>query len=963
MKSYGRALLKDGYWLVKAEPHVAMRLKRLFGRIGKSKVGVLKLRATDEVARDLLWFCQRYPLEVKPLDALERAAKRFDDDTEAFDKLISGAAQPMHFDLAIPARDYQRVAAEAMLRARGLLLGDQVGLGKSCSAICAMTDPRTRPALVVTLTALPRQWQREIKRFCPQLRTHIIKKATPYDVRIGASPKGKHGPHWKGDGLFEPEFPDVLIINYSKLAGWADALAGKVASVWFDEGQELRRAGDKGKPSAKYEAAKLIASQASFRAALTGTPIYNFGEEFYNLIAILRPEALGTREEFKTEWCTHGSYDGKARIADPKAFGSYLRDSGLMLLRTRADVKRELPPLQRVMHQCELDEDVLDAETDKASELARIILAKESGFTDKGQATRELDWRLRQATGVAKCLATGTMVMMHDGTTEAVEHLRPGDLLMGPDGASRTIMETTDGYGEMYEISSASKLPLFMPYVVNADHVLALKHTGLVRHGDRYLFSPYLRGDHLEITVKDYITKSRHFRHMTKGYTSGVDFPSRPLPLDPYFVGLWLGDGTSSGSAITTADHEIVDYLHALSSAHGLHITIHQRERTAPTYHLSSAVHGNSRGDPNPLRTALRRLGLLGNKHIPQEYLINSREHRMSLLAGLLDSDGHLDCPGCYTIATRWSHLAGEIARLAKSLGLAAKSRPIVARNQSGKSYRAYRISICGNGLEQLPMLIPRKRSPARKQIKDPVRSAIRVTPVGLGHYHGFMLDGDGLFLLHDFVVTHNSGHVAAFVTLLIESGEKVVLYGWHRAVFSLWLERLKLYNPLMFTGSESAVAKDRNKELFCNGDSRVLIVSLRAGAGLDGLQYASRICVFGELDWSYGVHVQCEGRVFRDGQPDPVTAYYLVADSGSDPFVSETVGLKRAQLEGALHVGETDGVVQQSDMSAGIKRMAERYLAMKSRAPAPAPVADMPPAQHASAGRPLGWLSDGERA
>jgi hypothetical protein len=88
-------------------------------------------------------------------------------------------------------------------------------------------------------------------------------------------------------------------------------------------------------------------------------------------------------------------------------------------------------------------------------------------------------------------------------------------------------------------------------------------------------------------------------------------------------------------------------------------------------------------------------------------------------------------------------------------------------------------------------------------------------------------------------------------------------------------------------------------KRAFVAGESKVLILSLRSGAGLDGLQHVCRTVVFGELDWSPGVHEQCVGRVARDGQSDPVAAYYLLADAGSDPIVSDVLGLKRQQADG----------------------------------------------------------------
>ena len=143
--------------------------------------------------------------------------------------------------------------------------------------------------------------------------------------------------------------------------------------------------------------------------------------------------------------------------------------------------------------------------------------------------------------------------------------------------------------------------------------------------------------------------------------------------------------------------------------------------------------------------------------------------------------------------------------------------------------------------------------------------------------------------------------YVARFVDLLLESGERVVLYGWHHAVYDVWRQELARWKPAFFTGQESTSQKEQAREAFMEGKSRVLCMSLRAGAGLDGLQDVCAPTVFGELDWSPQVHTQCIGRLHRDGQQRPVVAYYLLADEGSDPVVSDVLGIKRMQSEPVL--------------------------------------------------------------
>ncbi len=100
--------------------------------------------------------------------------------------------------------------------------------------------------------------------------------------------------------------------------------------------------------------------------------------------------------------------------------------------------------------------------------------------------------------------------------------------------------------------------------------------------------------------------------------------------------------------------------------------------------------------------------------------------------------------------------------------------------------------------------------------------------------------------------------YVSDFFKMLLEAGESVVLYGWQHAVYEIWMEYLKKHNPVKLTGAENNKEKEKNKQKFLEGETNIIIISLRAAAGLDGLQYRANINVFGELDWSPGVHSQC---------------------------------------------------------------------------------------------------------
>jgi hypothetical protein len=91
-------------------------------------------------------------------------------------------------------------------------------------------------------------------------------------------------------------------------------------------------------------------------------------------------------------------------------------------------------------------------------------------------------------------------------------------------------------------------------------------------------------------------------------------------------------------------------------------------------------------------------------------------------------------------------------------------------------------------------------------------------------------------------------------------------------------------------------------------------------------LQKVCRTVVFGELDWSPGVHSQCVGRVYRDGQEDPVVAYFLLSDEGSDPVISDALGLKKTQIEGVVDpTAELTENVESPEN--GIRRLAEAVM------------------------------------
>lgn len=167
--------------------------------------------------------------------------------------------------------------------------------------------------------------------------------------------------------------------------------------------------------------------------------------------------------------------------------------------------------------------------------------------------------------------------------------------------------------------------------------------------------------------------------------------------------------------------------------------------------------------------------------------------------------------------------------------------------------------------------------------------------------------------------------HVAAYIRILLETKTPVILGGWHRDVYDIWLKELADFKPVLYTGTESPKQKDAAKQAFMSGETDLIIMSLRSGAGLDGLQHRCSTVAHGELDWSAEVHKQLRGRLRPHARTDAITEIYFVADGGSDPAVASVQGLKASQAHGIIDPKR--GVVAVQTDESRIKQLAQMYL------------------------------------
>ncbi len=388
---------------------------------------------------------------------------------------------------------------------------------------------------------------------------------------------------------------------------------------------------------------------------------------------------------------------------------------------------------------------------------------------------------------MGKCLGKGTKVLMYDGTLKNVEDVEVGDQLMGDDSTPRNVLSLARGREKMYWVRQNKGID----YRVNESHILSLKRSrneGKHKHGDI-----------LNISVKEYNQKSKKFHSNYKGYKVAVEFKKQKLPIEPYFLGVWLGDGTSSNVSIATQDEEIVNYLQYYAKKLDLQVTKqHKNKEKCPMYSITSGQRGISKFADNSLQKKLRDLHVLNCKHIPHQYLQNSKKNRLELLAGLIDSDGYYDDKfHVFEIVQKDEKLAEQIKFLADSLGFRVSMKTKKARiKKINYECDVYRVRIVGH-LDTIPTKIARKQARKLLSKREHLHTGIHVEYDKVDDYYGFTIDGNHLFLLEDMTVTHNTSFILNTVNSLILQGKGVAFFSLEMPAEQLMLRLLSIQTSI----------------------------------------------------------------------------------------------------------------------------------------------------------------------
>jgi hypothetical protein len=367
-----------------------------------------------------------------------------------------------------------------------------------------------------------------------------------------------------------------------------------------------------------------------------------------------------------------------------------------------------------------------DTDTDQVSGLDTVIDWKPTA--DNSYDGEKLKLLLHD-----ECYDPNTLILTPGLVFKKIKDINVGDEVVVDGGKIVKVAKKTSGNTDMYKVSQ----PYGVDYVVSKNH--------------RLVFREYKKGESI-MTPEQYISSSRYRKqHLTRVTSRGVESSDIFDGIPPYLLGLWLGDGRSCRFTILVnkdEEPEILHYLGRLAEMRGIPFKL---KGSTSKKIVEFAFIG--------INSELKKIGVLNNKHIPDQYMKSSIDTRLQILAGLIDTDGYSDKKkGTIEIGMNREDMVKQIQMLALSCGLSCSN---VAHKISNFNTDTYRITISGD-LSKIPILTEKKNFEGYAPVTTGRRNKVSVSYIGKGDYVGIQVeadnDNDRRLILQDFTVSMNSG-------------------------------------------------------------------------------------------------------------------------------------------------------------------------------------------------------------
>lgn len=369
--------------------------------------------------------------------------------------------------------------------------------------------------------------------------------------------------------------------------------------------------------------------------------------------------------------------------------------------------------------------------------------------------------------GVGKALALNTEVPTPTGWTTMGE-LKTGDEVLAPDGKPTKIIAHDPYRAKAWRLTFSDGTEV----VADEDHLWVTEDRNARRRAWGKASGRIELGTgrpQFEVrSTRDIVATLRHGSDGRANHrvamSEPVEFPETRVGLTPYFLGYWLGDGHSRSGGITVGDQDVE---WALSQFYRFRIT--STDPRTGAHYISQP-----KSDTNVIY-ALRKIGVLNNKHVPHEYLRGSIPTRLMVLRGLMDSDGGRSGNHVEFCSTK-RVLAEAVRELACSLGERATINQSDATLEGRVIGRRWRVTWTPERFN--PFLMPRKSTEPHR-LRDSGRYIVDAADAGEQDVRCLTVDSPTAQYLvtRSWLPTHNTGATLSYVDRLAQQyGEVRVL-------------------------------------------------------------------------------------------------------------------------------------------------------------------------------------------
>lgn len=349
-----------------------------------------------------------------------------------------------------------------------------------------------------------------------------------------------------------------------------------------------------------------------------------------------------------------------------------------------------------------------------------------------------------------KALALDTPILTIAGFKNMID-LRKGDIVFDEGGNQVTVLYKSEIYynRECYlvEFSDGAKI------VADKSHDWVVENKKIRKSNARnkQLIHKPIKMTTGEMAADLNVKRAdkRVERNFSIQTTAPLKIEARELKIPPYFLGLWLGDGNTLSPGITTVDEEIITHLGEIAKLFKATV----KKRNGISYFITGKKDQVSRN--KSLQAALNAIGVLGNKHIPIDYILAGEEQRLELLRGLMDSDGYAGKQNNeYTTTSKV--LAKDVSLLMDTLGIkntVVEYDSYFYEKLMGKKYRI------NFNTELKVFKLKRKKQHKTNNIKNKRRYITNIEKIDSVPVQCLMVDSDShLFLAGERLVpTHNT--------------------------------------------------------------------------------------------------------------------------------------------------------------------------------------------------------------